>query len=200
MRHVPRVLRNSAFALLACSAPLVGFAAVQLGVELSDSVYAVSDPFYSVDGAILSAVKPGSLADANGLRPDDLIVRIEWLNGAVRGLHVAGNTALAQRLLQEALAATQARHERFTQLEAGSYTDVASGYTHLRNTDQTHSEDERAGGRAHPDCRQMRHVHPLSGLLRSGSLAFNAGWTAMLHRRLPRRRAACTSPPEARAR
>jgi hypothetical protein len=290
MRHVLRVLRNPAFALLACSAPLVCFAAVELGVELSDSVYAVSDPFYSVDGAIISAVKPGSLADANGLRPDDLVVRIEGkrirsardlqeelqkmarrkrdvriifmrygsfetvrlhkrafrarpfvaangmkpqsaeqclrspsvdclrdhlltelkrepdnvrdaagvsrqflrigrpdlaseflnlatesflarsrtldsydfidlarahraagvplpppvvekaariskeplgLNGAVRGLHVAGNTELAERLLQEALAATQARHERFTQLDASSYSDVASGYARL---------------------------------------------------------------------
>ncbi len=66
MRDVVRLLRNSVIVFLACSAPVVCHAAVQLGVEIFDMT----------DGAAILAVRPGSLADANGLRPNDRIVEI----------------------------------------------------------------------------------------------------------------------------
>jgi hypothetical protein len=62
-----RVLRNFAIVLLTCWAPAVCIAAVQLGVEVFDGL----------DGAAILAVKPGSVADANGLRANDRIVQID---------------------------------------------------------------------------------------------------------------------------
>ena len=76
MPNVLRVLRYSVIVSLTCSAPVCS-AAVQLGVELFDMT----------DGAAILAVKPGSLADANGLRPDDTIVQIDGKKiSSARGL------------------------------------------------------------------------------------------------------------------
>ena len=66
MRNIVRLLRNTAMVLVMCSVPVVCPAAVELGVEVFDGI----------DGAAISAVKPGSLADANGLRPNDVIVQM----------------------------------------------------------------------------------------------------------------------------
>jgi hypothetical protein len=52
---------------------------------------------------------------------------------AVRGLHISGNTELAARLLQEALATRQAEDRQRTKLSAHSYTDIAMGYAVLGN-------------------------------------------------------------------
>jgi len=55
------------------------------------------------------------------------------LQNAMRGLHIAGNTELAEQLLQEELAARQAKHDRFTELSWYMYTDIARGYALLGN-------------------------------------------------------------------
>ena len=103
MRRILRVLRHSVIVLLACSAPGVCPAAVQLGVEVLDMT----------DGAAILAVKPGSLADANGLLPDDKIVQID------------GKKISSARDLQDELGG-MARRKRSTQIIVMRYASFVT--------------------------------------------------------------------------
>jgi hypothetical protein len=87
MPHLPRQFRIFAIVLLTCSVPAVCPAAVELGVELCDVC----------DVAAIWAVRPGSLADANGLLPNDTIVQLD------------GKPISSPRELQEQLSSLPAR-------------------------------------------------------------------------------------------
>lgn len=101
---VLRVFRNSAIVLLACSVPIECPAAVQLGVEL----------YELRDGAAILAVKPGSLADANGLEPNDNILQVD------------GKRILSPRELQEELRemTRRKRHVQIVLMRHGGFFTV----------------------------------------------------------------------------